>query len=73
VGAGRLALIQQFENYKIMKTKQILLLLALTCIIGLMTGCETGSTRAASTDQQFPPAPITSANAPDNNADGINK
>jgi len=72
VGARWMALIQQFENHVTMKTKPSLFLLLLISIAGLMTGCETGSPRAASVDPQFQPAPITPVNAPDNNAGGIN-
>jgi len=55
-----------------MKVKKSLLWLLLISASALLNGCETSGQRAGSVDPQFPPAPITSMNAPDNNAAGIN-
>jgi hypothetical protein len=56
-----------------MKTKPSFLLLLLVCIAALAAGCESSGQRAGSVDLQFPPAPMTPLNAPDNNASGISK
>jgi hypothetical protein len=54
-----------------MKNKIILFVLLL--VGGLAAGCESSEQRASSVDRQFPPAPVTPLNAPDNNASGIHQ